>query len=350
MQMAPQLGIYVNNRAAVFLGESYSLDRLLEAATLAEAFEFEFVSVGDSILAKPRYMPIPVLAAIAARTTRIKLATGILQPHMRHPVLLAQNWATLDIIAGGRTILGVGLGTGPPDLVEHEYKVIGIPKARRGIAFTESIEILKRLWTEESVSFEGSIFQLHEVALGYRPMQSPHPPIVIACGGYIPKEPGTGPNDFYQTEMAGTFHGPFERVARLGDGWITGIVTPGEYGRALELIRTIAKDRYGRTLGAEFQTVLNCFINVNPNREEARREGVTFLENYHRRPFDDETIERWLIYGPPEQCAERIASYADAGVGSFQLVLAAQDQISQLEAIAEQVRPLLPLATQDAVR
>src|SRR5438094_230462 len=110
--MALNLGIYVNNRAAVFLGEEYSLGRLLEAAVLAEELGFDFVSVGDSIIAKPRYSPIPVLSAIAACTQRIKLATGILQPHMRHPWLLAQEWATLDVISGGRTILGVGLGTG----------------------------------------------------------------------------------------------------------------------------------------------------------------------------------------------------------------------------------------------
>src|SRR6266852_5232956 len=73
----------------------------------AEAAGFDFVSVGDSILAKPRYMPIPVLSAIAARTRRVKLATGILQPHMRHPVLLAEDWATLDVLSAGRTILGV---------------------------------------------------------------------------------------------------------------------------------------------------------------------------------------------------------------------------------------------------
>src|SRR5919205_543188 len=66
-------GIYVNNRAAVFLGEAFSLERLLDAAVAAEDYGLDFVSVGDSILAKPRYMPIPVLAAIAARTRRIKL-------------------------------------------------------------------------------------------------------------------------------------------------------------------------------------------------------------------------------------------------------------------------------------
>src|SRR5215212_11073975 len=87
----PRYGVYVNNRAAVFMGEAFSLDRLLENAVIAEEAGLDFVSVGDSITAKPRYTPIPVLAAIAAKTRRVGLATGILQPHMRNPVLLAQE-------------------------------------------------------------------------------------------------------------------------------------------------------------------------------------------------------------------------------------------------------------------
>jgi alkanesulfonate monooxygenase SsuD/methylene tetrahydromethanopterin reductase-like flavin-dependent oxidoreductase (luciferase family) len=336
-----QFGIYVNNRAAVFLGEAFSLDRLLDAAIAAEESGFDFVSVGDSILAKPRYMPIPVLSAIAARTRRIKLATGILQPHMRNPVVLAEDWATLDVLSAGRTILGVGLGTGDREMVAREYELVGIPKARRGRAFDEAIQLLKRLWTEERVSFEGAVFRCRNVALGYRPVQTPHPPVVIACGGYVPAQPGMGPNDFYSERTANTFTGPFERVARLGDGWITGIVTVDEYRRTLAQIRALAEERYGRLLGPEFLAGLNCFIHVGPSTAAAREEGKAFLEAYHRLPFDDATLERWLICGPPERCAERLAAYVDAGVNAFQLVLASWDQQGQLRAVAEQVRPLV---------
>ena len=344
----PKFGIYVNNRAAVFLEEVYGLDRLLEAAVLAEELGFDFVSVGDSLLAKPRYAPIPILSAIAARTRHIKLATGILQPHLRNPVLLAQEWATLDVLSGGRTLLGVGLGTGAREMVEREYALIGIPKARRARAFEEAIELLRRLWTEGRVSFEGTIFRLCDVSLGYRPAQIPHPPIIVACGGYVPTRPGVGPNDFFTEGTAGTFHGPFDRVARLGDGWITGIVTPEEYARTLSLIRTLARERYGRSLGPEFPAVLNCFIHVGPDAEAARQEAVFMLQTYHRLPFDDETIERWTIYGPPERCAERLAAYAAAGANAFQFVLAAQDQLAQIRRIAGDVLPLLAVRPEGA--
>ncbi len=335
------LGIYVNNRAAVFLGQDYSLARLLEAARLAETLGFDFVSVGDSILAKPRYSPIPVLSAIAAQTKRIRLSTGILQPHMRQPVILAQEWTTLDVISDGRSILCVGLGTGPRHLVEREYELVGIPKKMRGKAFDEAIEILKCLWTQDTVNYEGSVYKLRDVSVGYRPVQTPYPPIVIACGGYVPTKPGVGPNDFYSEKTAGTFHGPFARVARIGDGWITGIITPAEFAQTFDLIRSIARDQYGRTLGPEFRTVLNCFINVGEDAQASRSEAIDILQSYHRLPFDDETIERWTIYGPPEQCAERILKYAEAGVNSFQFVIAARDQVGQIWAIAEKVKPLL---------
>ena len=128
----PRFGVYVNNRAAVFMGEAFSLDRLLDNAVMAEESGLDFVSVGDSIIAKPRYTPIPVLAAISARTHRVGIGTGILQPHMRNPVLLAQDWATLDVISGGRTLLGVGLGTGDPAAIAREYELVGITKQRRG--------------------------------------------------------------------------------------------------------------------------------------------------------------------------------------------------------------------------
>jgi alkanesulfonate monooxygenase SsuD/methylene tetrahydromethanopterin reductase-like flavin-dependent oxidoreductase (luciferase family) len=344
----PKFGIYVNNRAAVFLGEAYALDRLLGAAALAEELGFDFVSVGDSILAKPRYAPIPLLSAIAARTQRIKLVTGILQPHLRNPVLLAQEWATLDMISGGRTILGVGLGTGAREMVDREYELVGVPRARRARAFEEAIELLRRLWTEERVTFEGTIFRLRDVSLGYRPAQIPHPPIIVACGGYVPTRPGVGPNDFFTERTAGAFHGPFDRVARLGDGWITGIVTPEEYGRTLTLIRTLAREQYGRALGPEFPAVLNCFIHVGPDAEAARREAVIMLQTYHRLPFDHETIERWTIYGPPARCAERLAAYAAAGANAFQFVPAARDQLTQIRRIAAEVLPLLAGRNQEA--
>ena len=336
-----RFGIYINNRAAVFMGEAFSMPQLLENAVAAEDAGLDFVSVGDSILAKPRYTPITTLAAVAARTHRIGLATGILQPHMRHPVLLAQDWATLDVVSGGRTQFGVGLGTGDPAMVAREYDLVHIPKSRRGVAFDESIRLIRRLWTEDHVSFQGEVFSCEDVTIGYRASARPHPPILIACGGYVPKQAGFGPNDFYSEATAGTFVGPWDRVARLGDGWITGIVTAAEYRDTLALIRTIAHERHQRTLDERFIRRINLFLCAGPDDAVARAEGQRMMEAYHQRPFDQDTLDRWLLAGSPETCAERLSEYVEAGANSFQVVLASYNQRAQLDALAERVLPLV---------
>lgn len=338
-----RVGVYVNNRAAVFLGDGYTLADLVDLARRAEAYEFDFVSVGDSVLAKPRYSPLVTLAGIASATEHIGLTTGILQPHMRPPVLLAQELATLDHLAQGRVSLGLGLGTGPKELVEKEYELVHFPKARRGTAFDEAIQLLRRLWTDDEVTFHGEVFSLDGVSAGYKPFTRPHPALLIACGGYVPKQPGTGPNDFYTPQRADTFGGPFERVARLGDGWITGIATPQEIRDTWSHIQRCA-DQTGRTLPADFHIRLNTFVNVAADASAARQEGVDFLTSYHRSPFDEETVDRWLIAGSPQQCAERMAEYVEHGVTSFQLVPASADQHQQLRLLAEEVRPRLPSA------
>ena len=332
--VAPAYGIYVNNRAAVFAAEEFPLGDLIGLAVGAEEAGFDFVSVGDSPLAKPRYAPIVVLSAIAAQTSRIELTTGILQPHMRNPVLLAQEWATLDVISGGRTTLGVGLGTGPLALVEREYELVGVSKRRRGQALDEAIDALRALWNGGRAEITGEVFDLGEADAGFGPVKPGGPPIYIACGGYVPKLAGHGPNDFYRPETADRFTGPFERVARAGDGWITGIVRPFELTYALDEIRSTARREYKRHLESDFVVRLNCFINVSNDEVSARAEGIDFLQRYHGLPFDDETIERWLIVGPPEKCVSKLDAYIEAGVNSFQLVLASNRQQEQLERLA----------------
>ncbi len=337
---ATRFGVYVNNRAAIFLGESFSLDNLLALASEAEDAGLDFVAVGDSMLAKPRYSPIPVLAAIAARTSSIGLTTGILQPHLRNAVWLAQEWATLDVIAHGRTSLAVGLGTGPKELVDAELAQVGLTRRQRARAFEESIELLRLLWTGDVVDFPGRVLSQHGVSVPVRPAQEPCPPIVIACGAYVASTAGSGPNDVFSPELADTFIGPFERVARLGDGWVTGMATPAEWSSGWQRI-TAAADALGREVDhAGFERRVNTFLRVGDS-PTCRAEGKAFLEQYHRLPMDDASVDRWLIHGSPARCAERIDEFVAAGVNSFQFVLASSDQRGQLQRLAGDVLPAL---------
>lgn len=336
-----RFGVYVNNRAAVFLGDGFSIGDLVGLACAAEDGGIDFVAVGDSLLAKPRYSPIVTLGGIATVTSRIGLTTGILQPHLRHPVWLAQEWATLDALSDGRTSLAVGLGTGPRELVDAELSLVGLSRRTRAGAFEDAIVAVRRLWSEDTVSFEGSNVSLDGVSAGFAPVQAGGPPIVIACGAYIASQPGTGPNDVHRVEIADTFVGPFERVARLGDGWVTGMATPEEWRSGWHQIRHAA-GAVGRVVDhSGFERRINTFLHVDRDEVTARREGHRFLEDYHRLPMDERSVDRWLICGPPEVCARRIQDFVDVGVNSFQFVLASHRQLEQLERLVSEVRPLV---------
>ena len=338
--MSPAVGIYINNRAAAFSGDRFGIDDLLDLARGAEECGFSFVSVGDSVLAKPRWSPIVTLATVAEATDTIGLATGILQPHLRHPVTVAQEWATLDALSGGRTALGVGLGTGPPELVDAELALVGLNRRRRAKAFTESIEVIKALWAGDGVDYDGGIYRLRDVSIGLRPLQQPGPPVLIAAGVFVASQRGFGPNDVFDESLASTFMGRWDRVARLGDGWITGMATPAELQAGRESIAAAAHTA-GRTLPEPFDVRVNLFLLVGDDVAEARAEGAAFMTDYHRRPMDDASVNRWLVCGPPEACAERLNAYVEAGATSFQCVLATFDQQPQMERAAAELVPLL---------
>lgn len=338
--MKPAVGIYVNNRAAVFGGNRFGLDDLLSLARRAEECGFAFVSVGDSVLAKPRWSPIVTLAAVAEATSTIGLATGILQPHLRHPVTVAQEWATLDALSGGRTAMGVGLGTGPPELVDAELALVGLDRKRRARAFSEAIEVIKALWAADGLDYDGRIYQLQDASIGLRPVQQPAPPVLIAAGVFVASQRGFGPNDVFDEARASTFVGRWDRVARLGDGWITGMATPDELRAGRKAIAAAA-EAAGRTLPDPFDVRVNLFLLVGDDPAQARAEGAAFMEDYHRRPMDDASIDRWLVCGPAEDCAQRLAAYVEAGATSFQCVLASVDQQPQMERVAADLLPLL---------
>jgi alkanesulfonate monooxygenase SsuD/methylene tetrahydromethanopterin reductase-like flavin-dependent oxidoreductase (luciferase family) len=333
---AVRFGIFLNNRGAVFLGDAYTITDLVALAERAEARGFDFVSVGDSLVAKPRYAPIPILAALAARTTEIELTTGILQPHLRPVLQLAQEWATLHALSGGRTSLGVGLGTGPPDLVDIELALAGHTRRGRARAFERSIEQLRALLRGDTVEVDG-----HAVAIGLPPAPKLPPRLLIACGAFVASRAGFGPNDVHDPSHAGKIVGPLNRVARLADGWISGIAHPDEWQRLWARVREEG-EAAGRDLDQpSFERRFNTYLHVGDHVATARHEGVAFLEAYHRLPMDDATVDRWLVHGPPERCAERLRALVDAGVTSFQFVLASADQAGQLERLAGDVRPLV---------
>ena len=148
-----EIGVLLPTREAVMSGRVETAP-LLRMAEQVEALGYDSVWVGDSLLARPRFEPLTLLAAVAARTTRIKLGTAVLLPALRHPLILAQLVATVDRIAEGRVLLGVGIAPDSP-AVRREFEAAGVPFAQRVGRLVESIDICRRLWTGEPVTFKG---------------------------------------------------------------------------------------------------------------------------------------------------------------------------------------------------
>jgi alkanesulfonate monooxygenase SsuD/methylene tetrahydromethanopterin reductase-like flavin-dependent oxidoreductase (luciferase family) len=342
------VGVSVNN-----LTKHYGVRDLLDAVRLAEDLGFDAIWVHDAPMGRrtvAAYEPVAVLSAAAAVTSRIKLCTGIIQPHLRNPIALAIAWATMDALSGGRSVFGPGVGGGGPTIIAREYQLLSSLKAgrpveaetfyrERGKLFEESIEIIRRLWTEDKVTHHGRFYDLDAITTGAaRPAQRPNPPIVIAQGIYHPVAAQGSYVPGWNEKLSGRYVlGPFERVARLGDGWITCHATPDEYAEAWATIRTHAA-RIGKNLGGFIQA-FNCFVNVNDDAGKARDEVRDQLLEFHGPPVPDDTVDRWAVAGRPEAIIERLERYIAHGVTMFQLVIGSRDQVGQMKKLAERVLP-----------
>jgi probable F420-dependent oxidoreductase len=173
-----------------------TFDDTLRECERAEAAGFDSVWLGEHHN-NPVLHPAPLigLAAIASRTTRVRLGTGVLLLPLYHPLMVAEEGAMVDMISGGRLILGVGAGYAP-----EEFAALGYSIKERGRRLDESASLLHRLWTEENVTHRGSHYQVENATVAPRPVQRPRPPIWFGAW----------------TEPA------IRRAARLGDAWLAG--------------------------------------------------------------------------------------------------------------------------------
>src|SRR5437763_12589366 len=157
MSGAPiQFGVNVNNREPLIAAD-YDLSMLLDLAETVEASGFDSVWVGDSLFSKPRYEPLALLSAISQRTSRVRLGTACLVTSTRNPLYLALEWATLDVISGGRTILGACKGN-TEEGVRRAFAALGLDYAKAGSIWAEGLPVLRTLWTEGEVTFHGKHF------------------------------------------------------------------------------------------------------------------------------------------------------------------------------------------------
>ena len=161
---------------------------LLDLSEVVEEPGFDSVWVGDSLFSKPRYEPISLLSAISQRTSRVRLGTACMVTSTRNPLYLALEWATLDQISGGRTILGTGMGN-PEEGVRREFEALGLDFGKRGAIFEEGLAVLRELWTTGKVNFHGRYFDYDDVSFFSGTEMGPLMPVQTAAADLGRLEP-----------------------------------------------------------------------------------------------------------------------------------------------------------------
>lgn len=299
----------------------------MEAAVLAEqSGVFESVWFGDSLIHKPRLESIVMLAAVAARTHRVRLGTICMASFpVRDPTLLAIQWASLDQISKGRTILGVCIGGGH----EAELRAFGVRREERVGRLKEGIQLLREFWGDEEVNHRGRFYTLEGCQIQPKPIQKPLP-IWIAVS---PDRDRVG-NQVVDQAM--------RRVGSLADGYITMGVTPEEFRLRWEVIEAAAAGA-GRDLG-NFETSIHGMVNIHDDKRAAYEESKFYFNHYYAPGYPrEEMIRVWLAHGSPKECAGLIQSWIDMGITTPVLRFTSRDQVGQIHRFIDEVLPLLRL-------
>lgn len=289
-----------------------SLRQLMQYTETAERLGFAAVAVNDHLLFSRPWLDGPTtLSAVLAATGRMDLMTTVALPVVRGPVTLAKSMAAIDTLSGGRLIVGVGPGSSARD-----YAAAGIPYEERFQRLDEAVETLRALWRQDGPPFRGEFYSTEDFVLEPRPSR-PGPPIWIGSWG---SEAG------------------LRRTARLGDGWLASAynTTPKEFADA--------RARLGKHLEAAStdpdhfpNAIATMFLHATEDPAEADRVCQNILAPTLKRP-PHELRERLLV-GPPEECAQKLATYQSAGAQRI-LLWPITKEISQLKTFHQQVLPL----------
>ena len=275
--MKAELGLLLPSREAL-LWRDADLGFLVAAGRDAERDGYDSLWVGDSLLARPRGEPLTLLAALAAVTSRPRLGTAVLLPLTRHPVYLAHVLATLDRIAHGRVIVGVGPGAELPG-THAELAAVGVPSDRRVTALVDSVERCRRLWRDEEAG----------VQLRPRPLTAGGPPFWLGA------------------------HGP--RMLRLAgrhfDGWLPFSPTPEAYAAGLGVV-TEAAEKAGRD-PASIERGVYLTAAIADSAQDAERDFDAYIRAYYGVPGEVMARQQASHFGTLESTAEWAGGFVSAG-------------------------------------
>ena len=309
-----EFGVLIPTREAI-MSRHPETGPLLAMAERAEDAGFDSVWIGDSITARPRHEPLTLMAAIAARTRRVAVGTGVLLPALRNPVVLAHLIATVDRVAEGRVILGVGIAADTP-AIRKEFAATGVPWERRVGRFLETLEVCRALWQRDGVSFIGQHFTINGATVEPKPHRAGGPPIWIGGSGAI----------------------ALAEAARF-DAWFPTGPSAEFFAEQFPRIRAAARAA-GRppeaVAGAAYVT-----LALDPSRAAAEQRLHQFLETYYAAPAAAIMARQATYAGPIEGCVEWLQRWIDAGAQHLALRFAGGDQLAQVDETAARLLPRL---------
>ncbi|MFY9328114.1 MAG: LLM class flavin-dependent oxidoreductase [Georgfuchsia sp.] len=312
---------------------------------LAEEAGFDFLSIGHHVFTPdyPTSAPFAILSAIAARTSRIRLASVIYLLPLYHPVAVAEQVATLDLISGGRVIFGIGVG-----YRGYEFEGFGVDPHHRGARADESMAAIRSAWTTGRFNHHGRHFQIPDLPAVPLPIQKPHPPMWV--GGV--SEPALG------------------RAARLGDAWISANMQPLDDVNALS-------SKYRTLCAQENKPAFVCISRdswVAATREEMIRDWYNDTVNRHlgfkRMGFvtsdpkgiyarlergesvsPEEFIQDRAIAGTPSDCIGQIRHWRESsGCQAMLILLSKKASFEKLCSVIKMFgTDVLPAARTDAL-
>ena len=296
--------------------KSIDVSSFFNMAEKAEEIGLDSIWVGDSLVSKPRLEPVSVMSALASLTKKVRIGSAVMLPVIRNPVTLAHSLATADVISGGRLQLGFGVGGAFTTEQSKDWTTVGINPPTRASRLTETIQILKKLWTENDVSFDGKFYKLDQVSIYPKPTQVAGIPLLLAT--------------HYRTGS----EAQFMRAARYGDG-IMGITdSPNEYQEACRRVMMLASEE-GRDPSI-IERFFYLTVNINNDQNLALKEADDFLISYYGvRHWGD----RWGPWGSANLVVKKMQEYLEAGAQHLIVRFASWDQQAQFKRFIEEVLP-----------
>jgi len=274
-----------------------------------EQLGFESAWTKENVLSSSAQLgPVEAMTYAAACTDRLRLGCVVFVTTLHSPVHLAKSLSTLDQLSGGRLEIGVGTGgKGRP------FAAFGISEDRYVARFTEGIALLKALWTQPGVTFDGEFWQLKDAAMEPKPAQKPYPPLWFGANA----EPA------------------LRRAVRLGDGFFgAGSAPTGRFAQQVQVVRAALADDDRDPAG--FPIAKRVYIAVDDDAARGRDTMNAAMARIYGRRVPD--IEAAAIAGPPDECVREVQAVADAGAGLI-LFTTVSDQAEQAERLAAEVMP-----------